>query len=186
MNQIRTTTDKRVQADAARALCSVLDTLGIPHAIIGGFAVSLYGSARFTHDIDVLVDIASPKIQEFLRPQVSQINQHFAQMGFKYYFAPVLVEGLVGEQLLLANEGNVLVETLATNNLGLPGQLDPAMVINPRETGEGSGKTVLITFKSTILTMKLIRRPSNPSSQRAGADQVETVGHYMGQYPSRF
>lgn len=147
--QIKTTTDTRVQADAARALCDVLDTLRIPHVIIGGFAVSLYGSDRFTHDIDVLVDIAPPKIQDFLRPQVSQINKHFAQMKLKYYFAPMLMEGLVGEQLVLANDGNVLVETLPTNALGLPVQIDPVMVINSGGAEQGSGKKVLITLKST-------------------------------------
>lgn len=138
--QIKTTTDKRVQAEAARALCNVLDSLGIPHVIIGGFAVSLYGSDRFTHDIDVLVDIAPPKIQEHLRPQVSQINKHFAQINLKYYFAPMLMEGLVGEQLVLANDGNVLVETLATNNLGLPVHINPAMVITGGGAEQGSGK----------------------------------------------
>lgn len=172
--QIKTTTDKRVQADAARALCDVLDTLRIPHVIIGGFAVSLYGSDRFTHDIDVLVDIAPPKIQDFLRPQVSQINKHFAQMKLKYYFAPMLMEGLVGEQLVLANDGNVLVETLATNALGLPVQIDPAMVINSGGAEQGSG---LPTLHPSVLVLTKMKRWASisdstfpPSVKKAGTD----------------
>lgn len=146
----KTTPNKGVQADTARALCNVLDTLGIQHVIIGGFAVSLHGGERFTYDIEVLVDIAPPKIQQFSRPQVSQINKHFAQMGFKFYFAPVLKEGLSGEQLVLANDGNVLIETLATNDLGLPVQIDSAMVVDRGGgTGEGSGKEALIPLKTT-------------------------------------
>ena len=143
--RIKTTTNKGVQADVAWTLRNVLDTLGIKHVIICGFAVLLYWGERFTHDIDVLVDIAPPKIQEFLRPQ---INKHFVQMGFKFYFAPVLKEGLSGEQLVLANDGNVLIETLATNDLGLPVQIDTAMVVDGGGgTEEGSGKEALITLK---------------------------------------
>ena len=40
---------------AARDASSVLTSLGIPHALIGGIAVGCYGAARATGDVDFLV-----------------------------------------------------------------------------------------------------------------------------------
>lgn len=122
--RISITSSKQAQLAAARALSTALDTLGIKHAIFGGFALALYGSLGHTDDIDVLVDLTVPKIQGFLRPQVSKIDKHFAQLGLKYYFVPMLVDGLEGEQLVLANRENVLVETLPTGSLGLPSEIN--------------------------------------------------------------
>ncbi len=40
---------------AARKLAARLDELGIPHAIVGGLAVTSHGHARVTTDVDVLI-----------------------------------------------------------------------------------------------------------------------------------
>ncbi|MCJ1465176.1 hypothetical protein MMC07_003792 [Pseudocyphellaria aurata] len=45
--------------------------------------MALCGGERQTKDIDVLVDVPAKDIQDVLRPRVSEINGHFAQMGFR-------------------------------------------------------------------------------------------------------
>lgn len=144
--KVNITSDVKKQVDAARALSTILDTLGIKHAIFGGFAVALYGGSRRTKDIDILVDIPAKDIRDVLRPRVTEINQHFAQLGLSYYFVPTLVDGLAGEQLVLANQENTLIETLPTNSLGLPQMLTPAMILHGEEREEGSGQAVLISL----------------------------------------
>lgn len=50
---------------AARQVSEHLDSLGIPHAVIGGMAVSAYSPPRMTEDVDFLVpDSALSAIQE--------------------------------------------------------------------------------------------------------------------------
>jgi len=41
--------------DTAKRVAKVLGDHGIPHLIIGGFAVQQYGYARFTCDVDIIV-----------------------------------------------------------------------------------------------------------------------------------
>ena len=52
---------------------------------------------------------------------------------------PRLVTGLAGEQLVLANEEKVLGKTLATKQLGLPLEIDSAMIIRGKDEEEGVG-----------------------------------------------
>ncbi|MCJ1469763.1 hypothetical protein MMC07_008405 [Pseudocyphellaria aurata] len=148
--QVSITVAKEKQVVAARALSTILDTLGIKHAFIGGFAVALYGGARRTKDIDILVDIPANDIRDFLRPRVTEINGHFAQSGLKYYFVPTLVDGLQGEQLVLANQDNTLIETLPTHSLGLPMTITPSMILHREETEDGSAISKR-TFPPSVL-----------------------------------
>lgn len=148
MSDISITRDAEAQKLAAKALSSALNKLQINHAIIGGFALHLLGSPRHTNDIDMMIDIVPTKIRGFLRPQLKCINQHFAERGLKFYYVPKLVEGLADQELVLINEGNVLVETLPTNTLGLPSEINPAMILNIGEGEESSGELNPKSFQS--------------------------------------
>lgn len=90
-------------------------------------------------DVDILVDLAPNQIRDVLRPQITRINQHFVELGLKFYYVPTLVDGLAVKEPVSINKGNVLIETLATNTLGLPLEIDPAMIIYPGQTEEDSG-----------------------------------------------
>lgn len=143
-NQISISCDPKVQLHAAKAFSSILKELKINHAVIGGFALSLFGSSRHTNDVDILVDLAPNQIRDVLRPQITRINQHFVELGLKFYYVPTLVDGLAVKELVSINKGNVLIETLATNTLGLPLEVDPAMIIYPGQTEEDSVINILI------------------------------------------
>lgn len=102
--------------------------MGVGHAFIGGFALFMDGSQRFTQDIDLFVDVPPLSIHSYLCPEIARINRHFSLVGLKYYFAPSLIGDLEGEQLVLASDCNVLIETLPTKSLGLPSQAGPIIL----------------------------------------------------------
>ncbi len=143
--QISITRDAKSQHHAAKALSSALNELQINHVIIGGFALHLLGSSRHTDDVD-MIDVVPNKIHDFLRPQLKSINQHFAELGLKFYHVPKVVEGLAEKELVLINEGNVLMETLPTNTLGLPSEINPAMIFYLGEGEGSSGELNVLIF----------------------------------------
>ena len=149
---ISVTSDLQAQQNAAKALSTALDTLDVPHAFIGGFALTQFGSTRRSDDIDILVEVEFEEIEDFLRPEVSRINPHFTQFGMQYYFVPTLVDGLAGEQLVLANKGNVHVDILPTDTLGLPSVIDPDMIY-----GEEQERGLPILHPRLLILTKLKR-----------------------------
>ena len=48
--------------DAVRALAAWLDREQVPHMVIGGFAVTVWGEPRFTRDLDVTVSVPPEKL----------------------------------------------------------------------------------------------------------------------------
>lgn len=47
-------------------VAAVLRNLKIPYAVTGGVAVTIWGRARYTADIDIVVDIASEKLKQLI------------------------------------------------------------------------------------------------------------------------
>lgn len=45
-------------------IAKVLDELKIPYYVTGGFAVSIYGRPRFTADIDVVIKMSNPQVND--------------------------------------------------------------------------------------------------------------------------
>jgi hypothetical protein len=55
------------QRELMNYVVDALDRHGIPYAVTGSHASSVYGETRFTNDIDVLIDPSTPqKLEEFL------------------------------------------------------------------------------------------------------------------------
>lgn len=52
----------------------VLNKLEIPYAVTGGVAVTIWGRARYTADIDIVIDIAEQKLKELVK-ELSQIEK---------------------------------------------------------------------------------------------------------------
>jgi len=44
-------------------IAKILDEVGIPYFITGGFAVSIWGRPRATFDIDIVVELIEPKVE---------------------------------------------------------------------------------------------------------------------------
>ncbi len=50
--------------EAARTTVAHLEALGLRHALVGGFAVSVWCEPRFTRDIDLVVSVSSDEVAE--------------------------------------------------------------------------------------------------------------------------
>ena len=94
----------------------------------------------------MIIDAVLNKLYNFLRLQLKCINQHFAELGLKFYHVPKLVEGLAEKELVLINKRNVLIETLLINTLGLLSQINPAMIFYLGDGEGSSGKLKLLIF----------------------------------------
>lgn len=148
--------DLQAQHGAAIVLSHLLGELKIPHAFIGGFALRLYGSDRVTGDIDVLLQVDDvSELRNTIRPRIVELDRHFAEVGLKLYFAPSIIEGLEGRQLVEANRGNILVETLVTNSLGLPKRAGPIL---PFESTSSSPSRVLPVMHPGVLILTKLKR----------------------------
>jgi hypothetical protein len=53
------------QADFLRHSADTLDRLGVPYMVVGSFACMAYGEARFTQDIDIVLDLPLPTVSAF-------------------------------------------------------------------------------------------------------------------------
>lgn len=53
------------QDELVRIVARVLEKLGITYALVGSWGSGIYGEPRFTHDIDVIVDLRSTMVSEF-------------------------------------------------------------------------------------------------------------------------
>lgn len=52
------------QGELLRYTIEVLDRLAVPYMLVGSIASGVYGEMRMTHDIDLVVDLASEKVNE--------------------------------------------------------------------------------------------------------------------------
>jgi hypothetical protein len=54
------------QHELVRFITTTLDRLSIPYMVVGSFASSAYGEARFTQDIDIVIEIDSGQLDALL------------------------------------------------------------------------------------------------------------------------
>ena len=52
------------QADVVRHALEVLERMGLPYAVVGSYASSAWGEPRYTHDIDIVLDLPMGRVQE--------------------------------------------------------------------------------------------------------------------------
>lgn len=55
------------ERDALFRVLDALEALQIPYMVVGSFASTFWGRPRLTHDVDLVVEIAAPKIAELAR-----------------------------------------------------------------------------------------------------------------------
>ena len=53
------------QSDLLRKIAVTLDKLGVPYAVVGSTASTIYGEPRLTNDIDVVLDLQPQDIESF-------------------------------------------------------------------------------------------------------------------------
>lgn len=53
------------QLDVLRHAADVLESMDLRYAIVGSYATLAYGESRFTHDVDIVVELPRDRITEF-------------------------------------------------------------------------------------------------------------------------
>ncbi|KAL4254133.1 hypothetical protein AB1N83_012912 [Pleurotus pulmonarius] len=125
------TWDPNRQREAACILSSALRDLGYHHAYIGGYAMRLLGSSRTTEDIDVLIKSEKMGEMNHIRAKLIEADPRFANMGvFKLYCQLPDPDAPVPQA---EARTHVLIETLATGNLGLPTAPEPTLQFSTQD-----------------------------------------------------
>ncbi|KAG6813892.1 hypothetical protein H0H93_013226, partial [Arthromyces matolae] len=107
------------QIFAAQTLSVHLTQLQYNHSFVGGLALAILGSPRATEDVDVLVEVTAPAVKE-MRDKVAARDPQFLSQVLKFSF---LKNGNDPQR-------RVLIETLRTNNMGLPTVAGPSIIVH--------------------------------------------------------
>lgn len=109
-------------ARIARAVSAALSDLGVTHAVIGGAACQLLGSARTTRDVDFVVDVRGAAVRDLK----ARVAASCAQFVFR---APDPESPVPAAALgLRLRDSDVPIEFLPTDALGWPAPLAAARI----------------------------------------------------------
>ncbi len=77
------------QTDLLRYALDTLERLAVPHMLVGSFASTIFGEPRFTHDIDIVLELPPAKIAEFceaFEPPTFYLNEQAVRDAVKSAF----------------------------------------------------------------------------------------------------
>lgn len=130
----------------------------VPHALVGGLAVSVRGEVRFTRDVDLAVSVASDV-------EMEQLSRNLRVAGFQ---VAALVEHEERGRLStvrLRSSGGMLVDLLAASS-----GIEPEVVA--RATQEPvAGRTFPVAATEELLALKVLA-----STDRRPQDRVDGIG----------
>jgi hypothetical protein len=128
-----------------RSIVGALDSAGVPYALVGGLAVSIYATPRATEDIDIL--IASGDAE--------RATLALSPLGFRAPGPPFAVAGgrLRIVRLLKFEDGDLLP-------LDLLAPVDPALapLLSDRVVHDLGGRPVSVVGLGSLRALKRLRR----------------------------
>ena len=141
---------------AMRKLVAALDELAIPYAIVGGMALNIYGYARVTVDVDVL-----------LTPEgLQRFKQHWLGRGY--------VDKFPGSRGMRDTELGVPIDVLVTGDYPGDGQPKPVRFPDPAMVAISLNGLALIPL-ANLVEMKLASGISAPQRMKDLADVFELI-----------
>ncbi|OGK80578.1 MAG: hypothetical protein A2X52_03325 [Candidatus Rokubacteria bacterium GWC2_70_16] len=127
-----------------RAIVHCLDSAGIPHALAGGLAVSIYATPRATEDVDLLLS----------RDHLERACAGLESLGFRRAGAPMRVAaGRLEIQRLIKIAG---VDLLPVDLL-LPNDPPLAALLEDRQAVAWEGQRLWLVSPSGLRTLKRLR-----------------------------
>jgi hypothetical protein len=132
-------------ADLVR-ICGALNSAGARYVLIGGFAVIAHGGARFTKDIDLLIDDAPEnvaRVSQALRVLSDQASLEVRDTDVRDY---VVVR---------------IVDEIVVDLMGRACGLSYADAIDDAERREIDGTTIVIASPATLMRTKQTVRPQD-------------------------
>jgi hypothetical protein len=137
-------------------IVAALDAAGIPYAVVGGLAVSIYTTPRATQDIDLLVNHAA----------FEAAARALAPLGFRLAGRPMrLAEGRLEVQRLTKIDGEDILP------VDLLAALDPALIplLEDRSRLDPEGRPLWVIGLAALRTLKRLR---NSALDRADLDAL--------------
>ena len=128
-----------------RSIVGALDSAGVPYALVGGLAVSVYATPRATEDIDILISSGDAE----------RAILALAPLGFRAPGPPFAVaDGRLRIVRLLKFEGEDLLP------LDLLSPVDPALapLLSDRVVHDLGGRPVAVVGLGSLRALKRLRR----------------------------
>jgi hypothetical protein len=141
---------------AARRLAATLSGMNVPYVICGALAVTAYGHARLTQDVDVLLTA------EGLR----KFKEEWLGKGW--------VERFAGSKGLRDTEHNVKIDVLLTGDFPGDGKPKPVAFPDPADVSVDLGGTKTIILPK-LLELKLASGMTAPDRPRDLDDVIQLV-----------
>lgn len=141
---------------AAKRLSAVLGEMDLPYAICGALAVTAYGHARMTEDVDVLLTAES----------LRRFKERWLGRGW--------VERFAGSRGMRDSEHNVKIDVLLTGDFPGDGKPKPVVFPDPRAVGVDLGGTKTIIL-SKLVELKLASGMTAPDRPRDLDDVIQLV-----------
>jgi hypothetical protein len=143
-----------------RTLAAALDAAGIPYALAGGLAVSLYTTPRATEDIDVLIAAAD----------VDRVIRAVAPLGFRKTGRPILVAA-----------GRIEICRLVKVDAADLLPLDLLIIVDPelREAVQGRTEKVIENQRLSIVSVDalvVLKRLRNSNRDLGDLDALRDAG----------
>jgi hypothetical protein len=142
--------------ETLRRITSRLDSLGIPHAIVGGMALFLHGYHRFTDDVDLLV---TPE-------NLARIHQELEGLGYVPPFS--------GSKNLRDTESGVRIEFLTTGSFPGDGKPKPVSFPDPANATITVDNLHILSLPR-LIDLKLASGMTNPARLKDQADVLELI-----------
>jgi hypothetical protein len=141
--------------DFFRYVIELLERLGVPYMVVGGFAAILYGEPRLTIDVDILVDM-----------QVSHIRPFVAAFPIKTYYVS---EEAIRDSLQRRYPFNVLQSRTGAKVDLVPLPFDPfsraAFQARRRVVYDSRGHSAMFITAENIILAKLVAHKNTGSDK---------------------
>lgn len=139
-----------------RKIVGRLEALGIHYAVVGGMAMFLHGSRRFTEDVHILVD----------REGLKRLHDELKGRGYLPPFA--------GSKHPRDAEFGVKIEFLVTGDYPGDGKPKPVSFPDPEAVSEEVNQVRVLKL-DTLIALKLASGMTNPGRMKDLADVQEMI-----------
>ena len=141
---------------AAKRLAAALNEMGVPYVICGALAVTAYGHARLTQDVDILLT----------REGLQRFKERWLGKGW--------IDNFPGSKGMRDTENNVRIDVLLAGDYPGDGKPKPVCFPDPSTVAIDVGGTATITL-AKLIELKLASGMTAPDRPRDLDDVIQLV-----------
>ena len=141
---------------AAKRIATALNEMGVPYVICGALAVTAYGHARLTQDVDILLT----------REGLRRFKERWLGKGW--------IDSFPGSKGMRDTENNVRIDVLLAGDYPGDGKPKPVRFPDPSTVSIDVGGTATITL-AKLVELKLASGMTAPDRPRDLDDVIQLV-----------